>query len=369
VKLFDHRLDVFPTIKPSIGLRYTLNLNMKPWSNGQKFCVGVLSSVIFLALAFQQVDWARTAATLRDANWVLASLGIGATVATLVTFAFRWRLLLSNTAELSVKDTFSYIMIGYLANIVFPLRMGEVARAVLLGRRHRIRASMVFGSVVLERTLDVLTILMLALCVSFMMNIPPVVRAGLITFAAAGLAAFVALFFLARNANRVLSSLDRLSSFAPGILAERLGILAARFTEGLGTLRDGRELGSALCLSALAWAIAGTATISYIAAFNLHAPWYAAFFVLTVTNLGSAIPSSPGFVGVYHYLAVLALSVWVTDKSAALAYAIGTHGLGVLINLLVGCACLAREGIAFQSISAMDQVVREPVLSLKKDCG
>jgi uncharacterized protein (TIRG00374 family) len=268
-----------------------------------------------------------------------------------------------------VKDTFSYIMIGYLVNIVFPLRMGEVGRAVLLGRRHGIRASVVFGSVVLERTLDVLTVLMLALCVSFMMNIPPVVRAGMITFAAAGLAAFVALLFLARSGNRGLSSFGRLFGFAPGTLAARLAMLVARFTEGLGTLRDGREFGSVLCLSALAWAIAGTATISYIAAFNLHAPWYAGFFVLTVVNLGSAIPSSPGFIGVYHYLAVTALSVWVTDKSAALAYAIGTHGLGVLINLLVGCACLAREGIALQSISVMDQVVQEPLLSLKKDCG
>lgn len=164
------------------------------WAN-RKFCLGVLSSAVFLTLALQQVDWAKTAATLRDVNWTLASLGIGAAVTASVIFAFRWRLLLSNTAELSVRDTFSYIMIGYLANIVLPLRMGELARAVLLGRRRGIAASVVFGSVVLERTLDVLAILMLALCVSFMMNIPPVVRAGMITFAAAGLAAFVTLFF------------------------------------------------------------------------------------------------------------------------------------------------------------------------------
>jgi uncharacterized protein (TIRG00374 family) len=338
------------------------------WTD-RKFCLGVLSSVVFLTLAVQQVDWARTGATLRGANWALLSLGIGAAVAAIVTFAFRWRLLLSSTAELSVRDTFSYIMIGYLANIVFPLRMGEVARAVLLGRRHGIKASVVFGSVVLERTLDVLTILILALCVSFMMTIPPVVRAGMITFAAVGLAAFVALFFLARSGNRVLSSLGRLSGFAPGTLGARLAMLAARFAEGLGTLRDGRELASVLCLSALAWAIAGTATVCYIAAFNLHAPWYAGLFVLTVTNLGSAIPSSPGFIGVYHYLAVLALSVWVPDKSEALGYAIGTHGINVFVNILLGCTCLAREGIALQSIGTMDPVIQGPLLSLKKECG
>jgi glycosyltransferase 2 family protein len=349
-------------------MTHRLNFKMKPWSTGQKFWVGVLSSTIFLTLALQQVDWARTMATLRGVNWALVSLGIGATVAPIVIFAFRWRLLLSSTAELSVKDTFSYIMIGYLANIVFPLRMGEVARAVLLGRRHGIKASVVFGSVVLERTLDVLTILVLALFVSFMMNIPPVVRAGMITFAVAGLAAFVALFFLARNGNRVLNSLGRLSGFAPGTLAARLAMLAARFAEGLATLRDGRELGSVLCLSALAWAIAGTATISYIAAFHLDAPWYAGFFVLTVTNLGSAIPSSPGFIGVYHYLAVLALSVWIPDKSEALGYAIGTHGISVLVNILLGCTCLAREGIALQSIPATGgEIVQEPIASQRRD--
>jgi uncharacterized membrane protein YbhN (UPF0104 family) len=145
-------------------------------------------------------------------------------------------------------------------------------------------------------------------------------------------------------------------------------MLVERFAAGLGTLRDGRELGSVLCLSALAWAIAGTATVCYIAAFHLHAPWYAGFFVLTVTNLGSAIPSSPGFVGVYHYLAVLALSVWVPDRSEALGYAIGTHGISVLVNILLGCTCLAREGIALQSIAATrGEIVQEPIASLRTD--
>jgi uncharacterized protein (TIRG00374 family) len=336
------------------------------WAN-RKFCLGVLSSAIFLTLAFQQVEWARTAATLRDANLVLASLGTGAALATLVTFAFRWRVLLSSTAELSVKDTFSYIMIGYLANIVFPLRMGEVVRAVLLGKRHGISPSLVFGSVVLERTLDLLTILILALAIFFIMDIPPAIRAGMMILAGAGLVLLVTLLFLAQSVNRVLGWVGRPSSVVPGILAERLAMLVERFAGGLAALRHGRELGLVLCLSALAWAIAGTATVSYLAAFHLHAPWYAGFFVLTVTNLGSAIPSSPGFVGVYHYLAVLALSVWVPDKSEALGYAIGTHGINVLTNILIGCTCLAREGIALQSIGATGKIVEEPIPSQKTE--
>ena len=336
------------------------------WAN-RKFYLGLLSSVIFLALAMQQVDWARTASTLRDADWLLVSLGIVAAVATIVTFSFRWRLLLSSTAELSVNDTFSYIMIGYLANIVFPLRLGEVARAVLLGKKHGISASLVFGSVVLERTLDLLTVLLLAVAISFAIDIPPVIRTGMMILAGTGLVVVVALLFLSRSGNLVLRWVGRLADFAPGSIAERVTMLADRFVEGLSALRHGRQLGLVLCLSALAWTIAGTASVSFIAAFHLPAPWYAGFFVLTVTNLGSAIPSSPGFIGVYHYLAVMALSVWVPDKSEALAYAIGTHGISVLLNILLGCVCLAREGIALNSVGSMGEVVQQSNVSRNQE--
>lgn len=110
---------------------------------------------------------------------------------------------LAGSATLSVHDTFSYIMIGSLANTVLPLRLGEVARAVLLGRQRGIGASLVLGSVIVERTLDVLTMLMLALGISFMMNIPPVIRVGMMTFASAGLVALVGLLLLARTGNRI----------------------------------------------------------------------------------------------------------------------------------------------------------------------
>jgi uncharacterized membrane protein YbhN (UPF0104 family) len=83
----------------------------------------------------------------------------------------------------------------------------------------------------------------------------------------------------------------------------------------------------------------------YVAAFRIPAPWYAGMFVLVVVNFGTAIPSSPGFVGVYHFLAVRALGAWAPDPSAALAYAIGTHALNVVVNVVLGAVYLAREGL------------------------
>ena len=81
------------------------------WIN-PKLCLGLVCSGIFLALALQKVEWGLTVATLREADWSLVFVGVGVLVATYAIFALRWTVLLSSTAWLPVRDTFSYIMPG-----------------------------------------------------------------------------------------------------------------------------------------------------------------------------------------------------------------------------------------------------------------
>ncbi len=322
----------------------------KPRGSGH-FWLGLAISAVFLFLAARQVDWARTATTLRSADLALTLLGVALLLATFVVFAFRWRLLLASAARLSPRDTFSYIMIGYLANTVLPMRLGEVARATLLGRRYGVSASLVFGSILLERTLDVLVLLAQVLVLSLLITIPPLVRASVTLFAGGALALVAVLFVLAGNEERLPCVAAALPGFIPRSIVQRLVGLVARFAGGLRTLRDGWRLAQVLVLSGLAWVLASLGTVVWIAAFHLATPWYAGFFVLGVVNLGGAIPSSPGAIGVYHYLAVLALSVWVRDESAALAYAIGTHGVNMVVNIVLGVGCLVREGVTLQALN------------------
>ena len=81
-----------------------------------------------------------------------------------------------------------------------------------------------------------------------------------------------------------------------------------------------------------------------VIAFRLPAPLAAAVLVLVMTNLGAAIPSSPSSLGVYHVLAVLGLSVWNIDTSAAVAFAIGSHALVTTLQILIGLVCAWFEG-------------------------
>jgi uncharacterized protein (TIRG00374 family) len=318
----------------------------RPW-------LGLLSSAFFIYMAVRTVDWGMTGAALWDANWGLVLAGALALVATFGVFAARWGVLLSGVARLQTRDTFAYIMIGYLANTVLPLRLGDVARASLIGRRHRMDTALALGSILIERVLDMLVLLLLFFALSFVVDVPPLVRAGMGVLAGAALAALVTFAVLATVRDRLAGLQARLPTGLAGALVKRVLGLAEQLAGGMRVLRDRRQLFRALALSGLAWAIAGVGALLWVQAFHLPAPWYGGLFVLVVVNLGGAIPSSPGAIGVYHFLAILALSVWVPDSSAALAYAIGTHGVNILLNVLIGAACLAREGLAIRALTVM----------------
>jgi uncharacterized protein (TIRG00374 family) len=136
----------------------------------------------------------------------------------------------------------------------------------------------------------------------------------------------------------------------PEAIALRVVTLMDRFSGGLDVIQNPSRLAVVFLLSVAIWSVTGFATYVWLLAFNLHLPWFAGIFVLVVINLGSAIPSSPGYVGVYHYLAVLALSAWNVDRSAALAYGIGTHALNMIANVSLGAFFVAREGVSLREL-------------------
>ena len=317
---------------------------------GWRGAVGLASTVAFSWLALRRVEWGVTADALRNAAPSLLVVGAAALVATYAMFAVRWRTLLRETAPVSTADACSFIMIGYLASTVLPLRLGDVARAVLLRRRYSVSAVRVGATLVLERLLDVVALLLIALLVSAKVPIPPAARVSFLVVALGGITAVATLALLARGEGWVWALVQRVPLVGRRLPLARLRPHVARFAEGLGALRSPGQGAVVLGWSAVAWLLAGCANVAFVRAFHLSAPWYAGFFVLVVVNLGSTIPSSPGFVGVYHFLAVFALSPWVPDRSSALAFAIVTHAVNILLNVVLGLVALTHEGADWRAL-------------------
>ncbi len=115
----------------------------------------------FSGFAVRGVHWAEAAAALRGANylWVVSMLPV--TVWTLIIRAQRWRVFLQAVGVPPLRPLVSATNIGFMANMILPLRIGEVIRPVLLSRRAKLPLSGVLASVLLERIFDMFTILFL----------------------------------------------------------------------------------------------------------------------------------------------------------------------------------------------------------------
>lgn len=301
-------------------------------------------------MALRQVNWRKALDAITQCDVGLILGGLLFAILTYIFFALRWKVLLARADSLPISTVFAYVMIGYLANTVLPLRLGDVTRAALLGHKRHISGSLVLGSIVLERLLDISVILGLALVLSFVIVFVPLLRYSMLIFAGGALGAMAVLVVLTRYEERLQALTPRLPRMIPRQPAAYIIGWVARFAQGNQALRDPRQLASAIGLSLLAWISAGCWTICHVTAFHLPTPWYAGLFVLVVVNLGAAIPSSPGAIGVYHSLAMLALSVWVADKNATAAYALVTHAVNITLIAVLGSLSLWFEGVNLTSL-------------------
>lgn len=307
-----------------------------------------LSAACIAVLAFN-VDWSSFLATLRRVDTHLVGL---AALLVLVTYAFfvvRWRLLLSLAPPLSWLATASYLMLGYLGNLMLPMRAGDAARVLLVREAYGGGGMRALASVLVERLLDMTAVLAFGAAMGFVATLPPLV---VIALRLAALAVALALIVVAiagaspDAASRALAAIAR--PFGPKI-AHALAHRMRQFGDALAIVypRDRQSavrLASVVALTACGWCCFGAAMTLCVAAFGVEPPISAGLLMMAVTNLGSSIPSSPASIGVYHALAVLALSAWPIALDIALSVATVSHAVVVGVQFVLGIAAFALVG-------------------------
>jgi hypothetical protein len=258
---------------------------------------------------------------------------------------------------MTTREAFAYVNIGYMANNLLPLRAGEAARAVLLGRKRRLSVSAVAATIVLERLMDVLALVALALLLMLATPVPPRVKQAALLSGGVGSLGVAVLWWAAGGqwAEWVVSNLD---GQLPEQLAERMRQIGQSLVVGLSAIRSWKQAGMAGIYSLLAWGTVCASVYLMMVASRLELPWYAALMVVVIVNFGAALPSSPGFVGVVHFLVTIALSPWGVAKETALGFAIIYHGIPFLMTAGLGASCLWSEGAKIGGVAQ----VREEVL-------
>jgi hypothetical protein len=162
---------------------------------------------------------------------------------------------------------------------------------------------------------------------------------------------FVFLILLKRSYARIRPPIDYLMKPLPGPLREKLWLALERFVEGIVPLKSRADYPIVLLLSILIWVCYGFIFHLTLLAFDFyslyHLPWLASLILLVITTIGIVVPSSPGYVGTYHYLCQVSLALFGVPASPALSYAAAVHAISFVPVLIAGLILSYYEGLGF----------------------
>ena len=318
--------------------------------------LGLAISVVAIWMALRGIDLAQTAALIggvRPGPLVLVGVVL---FLQLCVRALRWSLLLPDgpAGRVRPRRLVPVVLVGYLGNAVLPARLGDPIRAVLVGQREGIPISAAFGSVVLERAVDTLTLALVAAPAAALAGAPDwFVRAALLIAIASG--------------GVVLATQTPWPSRSVGWIAARVGARwspwvrrADRFVQAMDRRGHGRALAAAGGLSVVTWILDGTMYWAAARALGIDLSPVGGMFISGITVLGTAIPSAPGYVGTFELAASTAAQAMGVAPGAALGLAVLVHAVTVVPLALGGAASLVWIGSGFRSLTDAARAGADP---------
>jgi len=256
----------------------------------------------------------------------------------------RWRGLFPTAFRPAYGAAFTAMMAGYLYNNILPARAGELVRVHMIGRRAQLPRSAALGTVVLERTLDL--VVLLALLAFVVVNQP---LPGWVAYAGKVVAmlAFVALFvivLLGIFGEKILAFVISRLGFLPPPVLFRIDASGRAFVSGISALLNFSHLSYFFVLTAAAWILELMLVYALAQAFRLDLGLMNLLFVMLAIALGTMVPASPGYVGTFEVFGASALSLLGVSGGAALAFVLALHMVVLLGSSLVGIICVAWAG-------------------------
>ncbi len=309
-----------------------------------------------LAFFLRSADWAEVWTETSNARVAFLLLAIGATVTTYLVRTFRWQYLLAPIGPTKFWAAFQATVIGFSANFLLPARPGEVLRPYLLARRERLAGTAAFATIILERLLDLVTVLLLFGV--FVLLVDPATLAGdpalymrvkiggLVSFGVA-LAGLALLFALAGHPERLGRAALRIERVLPSHLARIVARFVEAFAQGLAVMRQPRRLAVSLLLSVPLWLSIAAGIWLTSHAFHMTFGYLGSFLVMTLLVVGVAMPT-PGAIGGFHAMYQITVTTFFgVPNDRAIGAAIVLHAISFLPVTLLGVFFMAREGLSF----------------------
>jgi uncharacterized protein (TIRG00374 family) len=313
----------------------------------------ILLSVIFLYFAIRGVSWNDFTKQLLNCQVEYLIPAITISLFNFYVRSQRWGILIRGKQRVSASTLFWACGVGYLGNNFLPFRSGDVIRSIALGQNTGISKVYVFATTVTERIIDAIFLIFLG-----MLLIPTVGKAPdwlPPAMWSLGLLSFLAIIFLVFTPRmeklfiRILNSIP----FPPNWRLRLINILQ-QFLKGAASFQNPGRAGMFLIMTCGIWLLDAIAMMFSSRAFMIELNLNQSLLLLVGLGLSSAIPSAPGYVGVYQFVTVTILAIFGYPQSQALAFILVSQAIGMLLTLgwgLLGMWRIKWTGVHNEELS------------------
>ncbi len=309
----------------------------------KRFFIGLALSVFFLTVFLWRADLSDLWDAIETANYLYVIPGIAFYFLSLFLRTVRWKIILSPMGDFRVMRLWPVVLVGYAANNVLPVRLGEVVRSYFLNIREGVSKASGLATILIERVSDGLTLLLLVGVVAYFVPIVDLFKAlgdqtrvnWLVLTMALSVPFFSFMLLLVAMAvwpEAVERLLNRVLTFLPAKARPFASFISLRFLEGLSSLRNPKRLGSIMVLSIPVWTLEASMFFLIALGFGLDdyftSVWRLMGILILTTatsNLGTVVPSGGGGVGPFEFFAQATLVYFAVDVSVASAYVLVLH--------------------------------------------
>jgi len=321
-----------------------------------KIFFSVSLGAAFIWLACRNVDTGRIFSIISkaDISFVLAALAIF--LFTQLMRAERWRVLLSSPGkEYDYFGIFKIFWLGVFANYIFPARLGEFSRPVLMKKIYGASFTNTLGMIVVERLFDLLGQVLLFIFVSFFVPLPAYIRSAGYLIAGLLSAAVVVLVIMKVNLPFVERIISKLLKGFPAF-SEKLLKMLRSFMEGLKIIDGPAKFAKVFFYTMASWFVSAVTIMFAVKSMGieLKEPYISACFMQVVISLALVIPPPPGFIGTFHYFCKESLKYYGVNDEISFSFAVLFHGIQILVVAVLGFAFLISYGLGFKNLMSSE---------------
>ena len=249
------------------------------------------------AIAITRSDPRAIGHAMAGMSWRWASIAAVLNLLGVLIDATRLRIIAGASGHVSWRHSVQAQLVGIVGNVLFPLKLGEGARAYMLTRRHELTTATAVKTVLFDRVVDAIVLPIFIIVVSLLMPLPA------------------------------------------NVLKYRGLMLASVAVTAIAIVAIGRHrtrLAAAVGASLVSWTVRAAILWCMLSAFHVYLPLSATVTMLVIVNIGIALVATPGNVGSFELAAAAALALWKVPSETAFSVAIATHLIEVIPPVILG---------------------------------